>query len=251
MKTALVVLMFVTHVLMSYSGGWSIWLSSLGSVLIGILAWVTWPAQWKERLGLKIPWWEALLAAALAPVWMALLYAAIRAITPPQGITYLTVFAVEGFVNLSCLHLLGQTLGQEMLFGALLLYTVRQKFAKASLLLVATLAALCFSLLHSVFYRWIVMPANGGRLTLGALFVLLAIGVLRNTLILKSGHIAYAWSLHLSISLVGLAGTYISASGTELGEAAIFNSILGAPLAVAAGAVMLGACGFWLARTPQ
>lgn len=250
-RTTLVVLMFVTHVLTAYSGGRAPWLSSLGSVLICILAWAVWPAQWKERLGLSIPWREALLAVALAPVWMGLLYAAIRTITRSQHITYLTVFAVEGFVNPSCLHLLGQTLGQEMLFGALLLCTVRQKFNKASLLLVATLAALCFSLLHEVFYRWIVPPAYGGQLTLGALFTLLAIGMLRNTLILKSGHVAHAWSLHLSISLVGLAGTYVSASGYELGEVAIFNSVLGAPLALAAGAGMLGACGLWLARTPR
>jgi polyferredoxin len=80
----------------------------------------------------------------------------------------------------------------------LLLHTVRKVFSRFHLLLIAAIVAAWFSLLHYAFYGWIVPAQFSGSLTAGTLFSLFAVGLLRNTLILRDGHIAYAWSLHLS-----------------------------------------------------
>jgi hypothetical protein len=136
-----------------------------------------------------------------------------------------------------------------MLLGALPLKAFRRKFDRVQPFWIATIIAISFAALHYVFYRWIVRPEYAGILTASALFVLFALGVLRNTLILKTGHIAYSWCLHLSINSVGLAGAYTFANGEELIEPQVFNLILGSPAAVALSVIGFAACSFVLLRS--
>ena len=131
----------------------------------------------------------------------------------------------------------------------MLLNAIRRKSRESRLLPVAMGVALGFAVLHYVFYRWIVVPKHAGILTLAALFVLFAIGLLRNTLILKADHIAYSWSVHLSINLTGLIALYTFESGARLNEAQIFNSILGSQAGVILSVFVLAACTLALLRT--
>ena len=248
-KFLLVVLLLITHLFMSYNGSLLPWRAVVGSVLIAVIAHAAWPSDWKDRLGLRIPARDALLSIALAPILMFLLYWAIRFIVSPQNIVFQPSLSLSGVLDLGTLHTLGQTLNEELLFGALLLTALCKKYPKSHPLLLAGSVALVFSLLHYVFYRWIVLPGYGGSLTASALFVLLAIGLLRNTLILKAGHIAYSWSLHFSINLVGLTALYTFENGVELTEPQIFNRILGAPGVVFFSAAVLAAGACWLCTT--
>lgn len=246
MKVLLIFLLFVTHLLMSYGG--SIWplRALIGSVLIGVIARMAWPARWKDQLGLRMPLQDGLWAIALAPILMSLLYGVVKTIANAQDIFYQPAWSQYGIFDSLYLHTLGQTLNEEMLFGALILYAMRCKFNQGYLLPIAALVAACFSLLHYIFYRWIVLPGYSGILTLGTLFVLFAIGVLRNVLILRKNHIAYAWSLHFSINLVGLIGLYRFSNGRKLCEPEVFNFILGSQAAILLSLVVLVAVYLYL-----
>jgi membrane protease YdiL (CAAX protease family) len=215
----------------------------IGSFLIVIIARAIWPGHWKDWLGLRIPSRAAVQAILLALILILSLYWMVRFIASAEDITYQASIVEHGILSLTYLHTLGQTMNEEMLFGALILFAMRRHFVKASPLLIASLVALLFSLLHFIFYAWIVFPPNSGLLTVGALFVLFAIGMLRNTLILRTGNIAYSWSVHLSINLVGLLGLYRFANGVELTEPQIFNDILGSQLAVILSFFVLLTCG--------
>ncbi|MBN1145799.1 MAG: hypothetical protein JXA78_00985 [Anaerolineales bacterium] len=248
MKALLIILLFLTHLLMSYGGAISPLLALLGSLLIIVIARAAWPMQWKDWLGLRIGVRDAALAALLAPLLILFLYFTVRAIASAQGILYQPPTARYGILSIKYLHTLGQTLNEEMLLGALLLNAVLRRFDKSHPLLVAGGVALGFAALHYVFYRWIVIPKHSGILTLGTLFVLFAIGLLRNTLILKANHIAYSWSVHLSINITGLIALYTFEDGARLGEAQIFNLILGSQAAALLSVFMLAACGIALLR---
>jgi membrane protease YdiL (CAAX protease family) len=246
MKTVWILLLFLTHILMSYGGSFLPLRALVGSLLIAIIARAAWPRHWKDRLGLRIPSRAVIQAIVLAPILILSLYWMVRVIADIQNITYQSPIAEHGVLSLAYLHTLGQTLNEEMLFGALILFSMRRTFAKISPLLIASLVALAFSLLHFIFYAWIVFPPNSGILTVSALFVLFAIGMLRNTLILRTGNIAYSWSVHFSINLVGLLGLYMLENGIELTESQIFNHILGSQLAVILSFFVLIGCGFSL-----
>lgn len=235
-------LLLVIHLLMSYNASFFPERALLGSVLIAVIARLAWPANWKDRLGLNISYRDAILSFAQAPILIFALYWMIQGIANAQTITYQSPFAQYGILSPRYMHTLGQTLNEELLFGALCLYTIQRKFPQGHPLLIAALVASGFSLLHSIFYHWIVLPRYRDILTAGTLFVLFVIGLLRNTLILKSGHIAYSWSLHFSINLVGLAATYTFENGKELIEPEVFNLILGAPTAVFLSIFSLAAC---------
>ncbi len=249
MKALLILLLFLTLLLMSYNGSVLPWRALLGSFLIVLIARKIWPAEWKDWLGLRMHRRAVILAAALAPILMALLYFTIQAIANAQEITYRSPYVEYGLLSLVYLHTLGQTLNEEMLLGALLLNAFRRKFDRIRPFWIATIIAMAFAALHYVFYRWIVLPEYSGILTGGALFVLFALGVLRNTLIIKFGHIAYSWFIHLSINGVGLIGTYFFANGEELTEPQTLNLILGAPLAIALSVIGFIACSFILLRS--
>jgi hypothetical protein len=242
MKVLLLLLLFFAHILMSYNGSVFPLCALLGSALIMVIARAIWPEDWKDWLGLRIGARDAVLAIVITPMLMALLYGMIRSIANAQDILYQPPIVKHGIIAPIYLHTLGQTLNEEMLFGALLLTALRGRFPRGRSLYIAGIVAFCFSLLHYVFYRWIVLPNYSGILTLGALFVLFAIGISRNTLILKAGHIAFAWSLHLSINIVGLLGFYQFESGYKLSEPQVFIHILGSQNAVIMSAFVLMIC---------
>jgi membrane protease YdiL (CAAX protease family) len=248
MKFALIFLMFLTHILMSYNGSFLPLRALVGSFLIAIIARAAWPTQWKARLGLGIPSRAAVWAIGLAVFLILSLYWMVRMIAGLQNIAYQSPIAEYGILSLVYLHTLGQTLNEEMLFGALILAGMQRAFSRTSPFLIASLVAFGFSGLHFIFYAWVVLPPNSGALTASALFVLLGIGMLRNTLILKTGHIAYSWSVHLCINLVGLIGMYSFENGVELTEPQVFNYILGSPVAVILSCFVLLTCGLSLLR---
>ena len=248
MKILPVLLLLFIHLLMSYNASIFPWRALLGSVLLIAIGRLVWPAEWKDRFGLRIPSRDIILSIVQAPILMILLYWIIWVIASGQGILYQPPFTRHCLLSPVYAHTLGQTLNEELLFGALFLYAIRQKFPQSHSLVVAALVASGFSLLHYVFYRWMVISQYGGILTIGTLFVLFVIGLLRNTLILKSGHIGYSWSLHFSINLIGLTAGYTFGSGKKLIEPEIFNLILGAPAAVFLSIFILAACSVSLLR---
>lgn len=245
-KPFLVTLLFLVYVLMSYNASIFVLGALIGSFLILIISRATWPRSWKERLGLGFKIREITAATLLVFPLIFLLNWSIQTIASSQNILYQSPFTLHGIFSPLYLHTLGQTLNEELILGALLLFTLSRTFKKFHPFFIAVWVAAGFAVLHYIFYAWIVLPDNSGSLTLSTLFVLFGIGLLRNTLILKTRHIAFAWSLHLSINLVGLWGLYTSTSGGELSEPEIFNLILGSPRMVIPATFALLVCAILL-----
>ena len=245
-KSVLIFLLLLAYLLTSYGGSVPPIRSLVGSFLIVMIGRALWQESWKDWLGLEFELRTLILAAILAVPLMTLFSMAIRPMASSQNILYQSPISRHGILNPVYLHTLGQTLNEEMILGALLLNSVRKAVSRIHSLLIAAVVAAWFSLLHYAFYGWIVPPQFSGRLTAGTLFALFAIGLLRNTLILRDGHIAYAWSLHLSINTAGLLGLYTDRNGNKLLEPEIFNLILGSPAVIILGGFILILCAFLL-----
>jgi hypothetical protein len=121
-----------------------------------------------------------------------------------------------------------QALNEEMLLGFLPLVALHRRFGRPAAVAVG-LAAL-FALLHAGLYRF-----GGEQIWLHprTVWSLLAVGVLRNALILRAGHVGYAWAVHTAWNLAMFAGPWRHGSdGPSLREPEIFDLFLGHPLVV-------------------
>jgi hypothetical protein len=119
-----------------------------------------------------------------------------------------------------------QALNEEVLLGFLPLAALHRRFGRPVVAAVG-LAAL-FALLHVALYRfgalhtWIRWEAGAA---------LLAVGVLRNALILSAGHVGFAWALHAAWNMAVFNGRWqAGAGGPSLSEPEIFDAFLGNPV---------------------
>jgi hypothetical protein len=128
-----------------------------------------------------------------------------------------------------------------MILGALLLNSIRITFKKIHPFFIALFVALLFAVFHYIFYSWLmILPKHSGKLTVTTLLTLFLVATFRNTLILKTNHIAYAWVLHFGFNLVLLRGTFIDdQKDVFLNQPESFNLILSSPITVAIGFLML------------
>jgi len=217
--------------------GW--WVSPAGSALIVAAGRLAWPRTWRQWLGLSFDAGQARRAGLLLVLTLAGSLSLILPIAGSRGIIWRPFFA-ESRTWLRHFHTAGQTLNEEIVLGAVLLAALRPIFRGRPLLVLAVTVAAAFSALHRVFYRC-VLPPNRGNLaamTLGSLFL---VGVIRNHLILRSGHIAYSWALHLGWNAVFFRGEFADAD-VRLNEPACFNLFLGSPISFCA--IVVATAGF-------
>jgi hypothetical protein len=125
------------------------------------------------------------------------------------------------------LYYLPETFNEEMLIGALLLMGIERKFKKLDKNFIAIMVALIFSLMHQGLYKW--SPVQSGELlTLTTIVTLFFVGILRNSLILKTRNIALSWAIHLSFNMVFFSGLFINAkTGKSPSESEVFNIVFG------------------------
>lgn len=122
-------------------------------------------------------------------------------------------------------HIAFYTLNEEIIMGAILIYILKEKMKFKSIHIAIGLA-LFFSVIHFVFYKWIfIFRCNIHFIALTTLFF---VGVLRNILILSTGHIGYSWGLHFGWMLI-MFGFYHYFYDTQMGltEPERFNIYLG------------------------
>jgi hypothetical protein len=141
-----------------------------------------------------------------------------------------------------------QALNEEVLLGFLPLMALERRFGRPAAAALG-LAAL-FALLHVALYR---LGSLQTWIRWETFAALLAVGVLRNALILLARHIGFAWALHAGWNLTMLAGNWRQgAEGPLLSEPAVFDRFLGHPVVAGiAGAAALGSLAFLvIRRTP-
>jgi hypothetical protein len=206
---------------------------SFPATTLVLLALFTW--RWRKgipaRLG--IPRRTRQIIAAFAT--LAVLYVAIRWLVTAMIVGGQEIVLVP-FDPVTRAGFLFQALNEEILLGFLPLMALWRRFGRP--VAVAVALAAVFTLLHVALYRF------GGEQTWirwETTIALLAVGVLRNALILHAGHIGYAWALHAAWNLNMFSGQWRrGAEGPFLREPAVFDLFLGSPAVIGlAGAAAL------------
>jgi len=227
--------------------GW--WLSGIGTLCILACARAAWPGAWATRVGLRMSRVELLRSVGLLAAVTTIASVIVTAIARAKTITFdpwiTTPHEVPWY-----LHTVAQTLNEEMLLGAVLLGGIRRRLPRTSPLRISIGVAAAFALFHLAFYgaRTPEMP-NYGVLSAATLLALFLVGIVRNNLILATGHVGYAEAVHLGWNAIFLGGAFRWAGegGAAMTEPERFDAFVGSPAVIVLGAVGAVATA-WLLR---
>jgi len=232
----------IVYLFTSYDSSVFVLQSLAGSALIIGLGYWTWKKKVLMTLGIEMNVRTIFIFLVMTLLLTIAFHYLIGSIASSRHLQYSSPVSLHGLISPVYFHTIGQTLNEEMVLGALLLYAVRSMFKRTHPLVIAAGVALIFSVFHFVFYRWLTVSTNEGVITLSTLFVLFAVGVLRNSLILKTGHIGYAWSIHLGFNWIFFCGGFQNEDGSKLNEPGLFNAVLGSPQMIVLAFIMLALC---------
>jgi hypothetical protein len=104
-------------------------------------------------------------------------------------------------------------------------------------------------MIHFIFYKWIF--ADRGVLGISTLITLFLVGFVRNSLIIKTGHIGYSWALHFGWIAIMFGSRHISSNANKyFAEYELFNLYLGSTEMLIISIILAGsflAC--WMVRS--
>jgi len=200
-------------------------------LFITLLARKCWKNEYLEWIGLRIE---------LKAIFLCLLALIVIVFGSFQLIKFIAWKAGISFIIISFtafLHIIGYTLNEEIVLGAILLKTMQKRFKIFNQFFISISVAFAFTLLHYIFYRWIFL--DKGIICFSSLVSLFAVGAIRNNLILKTGHVGYSWALHVGWVFVMFGFIHTeSITGKILSEPDRFNLYLGSYFTVIILAVM-------------
>ncbi len=238
-------LILLSYLLFSYNlfSGW--WYSGIGTVLVVFFAYLLWRKDFLFRVGLKMN----------AVILLTVLFLMLSLTTGAHGL--MKYIANRNGVMIqyadyrNFIHDLFYTLNEEIILGAVLLGYVKQRFRNLKPAAISVLVAILFAGVHYLFYRWIFL--DNGILSWLTLSSLIMVGILRNNLILTTGHIGFSWAFHASWMAV-MFGTYHYYTDNLEGllEYQRFNLYLGSPLTliIITGLAIVSFCFYWLKLKP-
>lgn len=241
-KSALLILILIgSYFIFSYNyfNGW--WYSSIGSVLIVLISFFIFKSEFLRAAGLKI---------GLKTVTGILIFTLIIYISSLALVEYasernsIEVLSIEGWSHIY--HTAFYTLNEEIMLGSAVLYILIDRL-KIQPLVSSVLLAFCFSLLHFAVYKWIF--SQKGVLLPTALMTLFFAGILRNNLIIHTGHIGYSWALHFGwVSVMFGKSLQYKGEWTEISEPERLNVFLGSAELVLITALLAGFSSVYLLK---
>ena len=187
-KVQLVTLIIVVHLTFSYYFIPKYWSAGLGFVLIIVISYLTWNNNFTYWTGIRLKLKEVVLTAVFAIVFLSGSFFLIRTIAEGNSIQ------VQQGNYKDILHTFFYSLNEEIIMGALLLKGIKHRWGNLNEWKISIGVALIFSVIHFVFFKWIFL--NTGNLNSIILLSLFCVGIIRNNLILKTGHIGYSWAIH-------------------------------------------------------
>ncbi|HYX37736.1 MAG TPA: CPBP family glutamic-type intramembrane protease, partial [Oligoflexus sp.] len=200
-------------------------ISVIGLALILYFLRLAWPTDWQKRAGLEFNRKSLLLGLGATSIFLGIFRFYYAQVAVRSEVT-IELIAVAPHALPGMIFTLVQTCAEEIILGSLLLRFVQDRCQSLSETWATVIVAVVFGLMHVVFYqsglilpKEILHPMSLAGLTLA--------GVLRNLLIVRFGHIAYAWALHFSWNLYMFHSPMLR-SGVALSEAAKFNLLFGA-----------------------
>lgn len=218
---------FVVAIILSYLGlnylpiyGW--WISIFGTLLIIFFGRKAWPKNYLQRLGIPQNRLHYFISIVLLIVFTLLTFTLIQTIVNERNYG----FRIANIYK--AIHIFFYTLNEEIVLGALLLFTLSSKYNKANPIFISIIIAFIFAIMHYIFYRWIFQGEAQGILSYFAISSLFVVGVLRNNLILKFGHIGYSWAIHYGWMLIMFGcAIYVKENNILLSETERFNIFIG------------------------
>ena len=234
-------LLFLIYVLFSYSflGDWIY--SSIGSLLIIFLSFLIWGNGFLEKIGLQLNLQTLAKSIILVVIIAGFSIFILKYIGNKNDIR------IEYYNWRDYYHVMFYVLNEEIVLGAILLFTLVYKW-KVRPLVASICLAVGFALIHYVFYRWVF--ADRGALGISTLITLLLVGFVRNSLILHTGHIGYSWALHFGwiAIMFGSRHTYLN-TNMYVSELESFNIYLGSTEMLVLSIVLAGIfLAYWIKK---
>ena len=216
-------MMILSYLLFSYYyfKGW--WYSGIGTLLIAFFAYMLWRRDFLFKIGLKMNAIVIIFSVSLALLMSTAGYGLMKSVASKNEV----MIQYSDYRNY--IHDFFYTLNEEIILGAVLLGLTRQIIKKMPPAAISIIVAILFAIFHYLFYRWVFIES--GILSSLTLLTLVLVGILRNNLILTTGHVGFSWAVHVSWMAV-MFGTYhyYIDSLESLPEFERFNLYLGSPL---------------------
>ncbi len=231
-NTIWAILLLISYLVFSYYtfNGW--WYSSIGTGLILIFSYLIWRKDFLKVIGLKLS-----IKSFLKTIGLTILII-IGSVLIIKYIGSKKMVAIQ-FGDISeYYHDMFYILNEEIILGGIAIYILVNRF-KIKPLLVSTGLALIFSLIHFVFYKWILYQT--GLIETQTLITSFFVAFIRNNLIIVNRHIGYSWALHLGWIVVMLGSfPYWIDTNIELTEPESFNIFLGSKELLILSCVLAG-----------
>lgn len=241
-KYFLIGLIVLVHLLFSYYYIPRYFSAAIGSVLIISLALIIWKKDGLYWIGLKISGRQIFYSVAAFICFFIGSYLIINFIAHKNGVQIFTGNYKD------VVHTLFYTLNEEIVIGALLLKGIRQALKKTPDWIISVAAAFVFAIIHLVFFKWVFI--NRGDLGAITLLSLFAVGIFRNNLILKTGHVGFSWAIHFAWVYVMLGSQHlINVKEYYLSDFERFEMYLG-DVRILGACVVLVMFSFLIRKTP-
>ena len=233
-------LLLLSYLLFSYYifDGW--WYSSIGTLLILFFSKLLWKREYLTNTGLKLQLKNVIVSFVLAFLVIVAALALMKAIAAKHDIMIL-------FTNWHYyFHDIFYTLNEEIALGSIILFWLTRKKNIKPLYTSAGLAVF-FAMIHYIAYRWIFLEK--GIVSIEALGTLFFIGLVRNNLILITGHVGYSWALHFGWMAVMFGSYHVyTETSVEVSDYMKFNIYLGSAELLIISIVLAGISLFFMAR---
>lgn len=242
-QSAIISILFVTHLVFSYYyfDGW--WYSSIGTFLILFFSFLLWKKKFPLVTGIRIRGITLIKVILLTAIILTVSYLLMNFSAGKKGIS----IAFSSVYNYY--HDVFYIINEEIVYGAILLYFLIQKY-KINKIVASIGLALVFSAGHFILYKWVFLQT--GILSIKTLTVLFLIGILRNNLIILSKHIGYSWALHFGWMAVMFGSVpFWLESGEGLTEPERFNIFLGTNFMLFVSSFLAGLSIYYLAKSKK
>ena len=234
-------LLILIYVLFSYSflGDWLY--SSIGTILIIFLSFLIWGNGFLEKVGLQLNLETFVKSIILVVIIAGCSFLIMKYIGKKNDIR------IEYYNWRAYYHVMFYVLNEEIVLGAILLFTLVYKW-KVRPIVASICLAVGFALFHYVFYRWVF--ADRGVLGISTLMTLFLVGIVRNSLILYTGHIGYSWALHFGWIAIMFGSRHTNLNtNMYLSELESFNTYLGSTQMLVLSIIIAGVfLAYWLRK---
>jgi len=234
-------LLILIYVLFSYSflGDWQY--SSIGTILIIFLSFLIWGNGFLEKVGLQLNLETLVKSIILVVIIAGCSFLIMKYIGNKNDIR------IEYYNWRDYYHVMFYVLNEEIVLGAILLFTLVYKW-KVRPIVASICLAVGFALIHYVFYRWVF--TDRGVLGISTLMTLFLVGIVRNGLILYTGHIGYSWALHFGWIAIMFGSRHTNINkNMYLSELESFNTYLGSTEMLVLSIIIAGIfLAYWLRK---